>query len=354
MLCHLTKGLCDLGNQTNRTAEGGLAALRGGSGLSAGDLAARMRCAGSNFRILRNESATEDALMNGRVGVWHFHSGLTVHATDAVENDDLEVRIELDPSVAVAILLEGEIEAELAGSPLSFGETAGGRGAVWSHAETATLRRQSRRHRRVRKVIVSVPPDWFGDMVDAGSATPSLGMAELSGHGAFGVRPWRPSLSAIASAEEILACAGQELDVADRLQLEIRGIQILRDAVAQFIPARAETAVSGMAARDIARAHAARDFIRAHPEDPLNLAVIARETGMSVSTLQRAFRECFGESVMNHVRRVRLESARDALRSGSMSVSAASRMAGYSSAANFATAFQRTFGYPPSSAAQMG
>jgi AraC-like DNA-binding protein len=29
-------------------------------------------------------------------------------------------------------------------------------------------------------------------------------------------------------------------------------------------------------------------------------------------------------------------------------------MAGYSSAANFATAFQRAFGYPPSRAAELG
>lgn len=313
-----------------------------------------MQRAGQNHRVVRPVSNGGEPLLSGRMGVWHLHSGLKIHATDAVEMDDVEVRIELPPTVSVAILLEGRVEAVLADQPIEFTEAADARGAMWSHGETSSLARRLRRGRRIRKVIISVPPGWFDDVADGSDSMAAHLMPGHSGTAPRGVRGWRPSLASIGSAEEILAAAGEELDVTARLQLEIRGIQILRDAVSQFTPETTSATATGVSARDVGRAHAVREYVQAHTAESLSLASIARATGMSVSTLQRAFVDCFGESVMNHVRRTRLERAREALRNGGISVRAASRMAGYSSAANFATAFQRAFGYPPSRAAELG
>jgi len=54
-------------------------------------------------------------------------------------------------------------------------------------------------------------------------------------------------------------------------------------------------------------------------------------------------------SVFEYVRKRRLERARDALVAEAISVTEAATNAGYTSSANFSTAFKRAFGVPPKS-----
>ena len=81
--------------------------------------------------------------------------------------------------------------------------------------------------------------------------------------------------------------------------------------------------------------------------DDLSLAGIAREIGCNATTLQRQFRALRGLSVFEYQRQRRLQQAREALERDGVSVSEAAWRAGYSSPANFATAFKRQFGVSP-------
>ncbi|MBD9388591.1 helix-turn-helix transcriptional regulator [Agrobacterium sp. AGB01] len=85
----------------------------------------------------------------------------------------------------------------------------------------------------------------------------------------------------------------------------------------------------------------------AHASDALSVELIAMQTGVSATGLQRLFRKGEGKSVFDFVRIVRLERAYEALRRGDATVQEASAIAGYTSAANFATAFRRQFGEVP-------
>lgn len=75
--------------------------------------------------------------------------------------------------------------------------------------------------------------------------------------------------------------------------------------------------------------------------------MIARAAGVSASGLQRLFRVSENQSIFEYVRMLRLERAFAALSSGEVTVQEASAIAGYSSAANFSTAFRRQFGTTP-------
>jgi AraC-like DNA-binding protein len=66
-----------------------------------------------------------------------------------------------------------------------------------------------------------------------------------------------------------------------------------------------------------------------------------------VNTLQRHFRAMWGTTVAQYLREGRLSRARLALERDGISVAQAACIAGYGSAANFATAFRRRFGVPP-------
>ena len=91
----------------------------------------------------------------------------------------------------------------------------------------------------------------------------------------------------------------------------------------------------------------AKDFIAARAAEPLSVETIAREAGISASGLQRLFRVSENRSVFDYVRNARLERAFTALGRGDVTVQEASTIAGYTSAANFATAFRRRFGVVP-------
>ena len=78
-----------------------------------------------------------------------------------------------------------------------------------------------------------------------------------------------------------------------------------------------------------------------------SVAWLAREVGVSETSLRRAFKARLGITVMEHVRNLRLDAAHLLLREGGLRVSQVAYRVGYSNPANFATAFRRRFGCPP-------
>lgn len=94
----------------------------------------------------------------------------------------------------------------------------------------------------------------------------------------------------------------------------------------------------------------AREILDGRLANPPSLADLARETGLSVAGLRKAFAQAFGETVFGYVRRRRLEEAQLLLVTEGLSVSEVAWRVGFSDPSNFASAFRRRFGYAPSEA----
>ncbi len=92
---------------------------------------------------------------------------------------------------------------------------------------------------------------------------------------------------------------------------------------------------------------ALRELLDEGGADALSLAQIAARACISVNTLQRHFRAMWGTTVAQYLRERKLARARLALEVDGVSVTQAAWLAGYNSAANFATAFRRRFGMTP-------
>jgi AraC-like DNA-binding protein len=92
---------------------------------------------------------------------------------------------------------------------------------------------------------------------------------------------------------------------------------------------------------------AAAEFIAQQLEEPPTLAVLARQVGVSETTLKRGFRQIFGTTVFGYLRARRMEHARALLQSGEATVLEAAALVGYSNPSNFASAFRRQFGLNP-------
>lgn len=82
-------------------------------------------------------------------------------------------------------------------------------------------------------------------------------------------------------------------------------------------------------------------------EEPPTLLALARQVGLSETTLKRGFHQVFGTTVFGYLRARRMERAHALLKNGEATVLEAAARVGYSNPSNFATAFRRQFGVNP-------
>ena len=87
---------------------------------------------------------------------------------------------------------------------------------------------------------------------------------------------------------------------------------------------------------------------RRYGDDDLSLASVAHEIATSRRQLQRAFAEAGGTSFSRELQRIRMARAAQLLLDGSLPVQDVAATVGYRQAAQFAKAFRRHYGAPPS------
>jgi AraC family transcriptional regulator len=89
-------------------------------------------------------------------------------------------------------------------------------------------------------------------------------------------------------------------------------------------------------------------FVQEHLDENLSPAVLSEVAHLSVYHFHRVFRGLVGESLAEHVRRIRLERAAGALRRTDENVIDIALSAGYEAHEPFTRAFRARFGVPPS------
>jgi AraC-like DNA-binding protein len=117
--------------------------------------------------------------------------------------------------------------------------------------------------------------------------------------------------------------------------------------IGRFAPA--EVGRLKLRGRDRRQLHAIRDALAGDFVTPPRLPLLARRAGMNYSKLCSGFRQLFGETTAEFVRRQRLEFAHELLRTSDLQVQQIARRAGYAHHGSFTAAFTRQFGYSPKS-----
>ena len=89
-------------------------------------------------------------------------------------------------------------------------------------------------------------------------------------------------------------------------------------------------------------------------ETPLPRGELARQAGISLRQLERLFQRHIGHGIHSHYRWLRLERARQLLRETSLPVLDVALATGFASSSQFARAYSRAFGEPPSDTRMRG
>ena len=88
-------------------------------------------------------------------------------------------------------------------------------------------------------------------------------------------------------------------------------------------------------------------YIRSSATSSPYINDIARVAGVARTTLQKRFRSVIGRTMLDEIQRVRIETAKDLLRSGDLSLEMISERCGFSSSQRFSVLFRQHTGLPP-------
>ena len=271
-----------------------------------------------------------------------------MHCSDTREVCDLTTQVVQEPGLSCFLFLTGTVDIRLGDRTFALGRDVSLpdgplHGKLINCAEPDLLTRISKKNRHIRKVVVTLPPDWI-DEEEAGSGFDRAALRAF-GRTHLASADWHPSPRIVSLAEQILhppAYGG----VLQNLYVESRSIEIVAEALRSFT-AESRQGVEAVRTREHERIRAVADLLGTKGYVPSSLEDLARDAGMSVSTLQRLFRSAYGMTVFEFVRNARLDEARHSLEHEGISIAEAAYRSGYSNPANFATAFKRRFGVSP-------
>jgi AraC-like DNA-binding protein len=318
--------------------------------ISLAELAALTEQGDSGFRLVEPiELSGDDTAVKGDVRYLRFRSGLTMHCSDTLEVCDLTTQVVQEAGLSCFLFLEGMIDIRLGerfftlGSPADAPRGAALSGRIINYAQADTLTRISKKGRHIRKIVITLPGDWLETEAAQGSADEKVLQRFSATH--LASASWMPSSRIISLAEQILRPPAYT-EILQRLHAESRSLEIMAEALSSLASQEAPQQTV-LRTKDHERIRAIGEQLSAGGYWPASIEEIARDAGMSSSSLQRHFRAAYGMTVFEFVRNAKLDEARRVLMQDGISVNEAAYRAGYSSAANFATAFKRRFGVSP-------
>ncbi|TDR87065.1 helix-turn-helix domain-containing protein [Enterovirga rhinocerotis] len=286
----------------------------------------------------------QEPVLAGRFRHLSLRDGLVLHVTETEDLHDLHTSALQRPGLGFYLFLEDTdgLDVSIGGRTLPIGRhrrpDAAPLGLLMSWQRPARFVRRARRGTRVHKAMVSVSPDWLDQTFGRGSPVLPVGASEH-----LAISRWFPSHRLCALVGDLLKTDPRGTPPVARLRDESIALDLIGEALATLEP---PSAGNRLARTDAMRLGRARDVIEAALSEDLSVAAIGDRLGLGAGSLQRLFRSGYGCSVYEYVRGRRLDAARARLEQGE-TVASAAKLAGYGSAANFATAFRRRFGLTP-------
>ncbi|MBD8501148.1 helix-turn-helix transcriptional regulator [Paenibacillus sp. CAU 1523] len=135
-----------------------------------------------------------------------------------------------------------------------------------------------------------------------------------------------------------------------KLFLEGKSLELLAFHLSRLDdnPSELNMMKSKLNADDIERLYKAKEILDHTWKQPPTLCELARMAYLNDYKLKLGFKELFGTTVFGYVRALRMNQARMILEQGSVNISEASTMVGYSNMSHFSSLYKKTFGYNPS------
>lgn len=311
--------------------------------LSAEEMATAAQQHRMGLTFLDTDPESGEAIARG----WHVNEvlrpGLAVSLTQTRILRDGVSELTTPPAILLGVTLHGGRSVSCAG--IEYKTSAGDCAAI-SMREPVCWKTRQRAGDEATVVGLVLTKDWLATLFDQELCADCAAFRDLANtHLVPKTCRAKPSMR---RAAEALILASEDRGLLGRLRLEAAAL----DYVAAWLDiisgerSGAEMSLGRPGHRRILEVRERLDELR--PGESVTLESLAREFGLSTSTLCRHFRRIHGTSVCQYLSEQRLQLAHAGLKRGEVTIAQAAFLAGYSSASSFSTAFKRSFGLPPS------
>lgn len=196
-----------------------------------------------------------------------------------------------------------------------------------------------------RKIAIAGPPDWFTQIAHhdgLGASLPNFPQAHLER------QIWQPGRETVRLTNQIIFAPPEDSGQQTGLFRMSRALEILRRIPEELYLPAGDSPAAG-ATSNLNMHERIRLYILDNLTSELSLDHLEAQFGLNRRSIQRRFKHEYGIGLSEFIRKSRLNTAKVALQREGITISQAAYLAGYSSVANFSTAFRREYDIPPAS-----
>ncbi|WP_119308731.1 helix-turn-helix domain-containing protein [Cohaesibacter haloalkalitolerans] len=200
----------------------------------------------------------------------------------------------------------------------------------------------------LRKVKVSLPANWLEES-GLGKASPILKQFRSEQISSY-LAEATAEMTSLAEAVIRPPAPFTEGTTPDCVALYrvAKGMELIAQACL-VVANRLQPGGSTRQACHFNQAERIRSHILNHLDEDLTIDSLSRQVGASKRSVQRNFKQYFGMTVTDFIRKQRLEKARQAIEKHGMTIGQAAFLAGYNNTSSFSNAFKLAYGSTPKS-----
>ncbi|MDC0598830.1 helix-turn-helix transcriptional regulator [Gammaproteobacteria bacterium] len=297
------------------------------------------------FGRLSNQKNKVKGVLKGQFHYQKFPGGLSLHYGSTLELEDSSNSTELPAGISFTLVMKGNASFAIAGERYSLRENARNPAPECCAIiikKPDVLTRFLARNTQVTKLNIFLEKRWIQARCNHDGQDELSQLFNLQNK----VIHWQPSKELTEQVQSVFTSS-----INGSLAGRLAGESMTLALADKFVRELLGHAVQSKMKAEIDNKEVQQDSLHFQLLQfwipGMSLEKIASGMHMSVSTLQRKFKEMYGITVMDYLRTRSLEKARLNLLERRISVGEAAFIAGYKHPSNFISAFKRSFGLTP-------
>ncbi len=313
--------------------------------------------------IVTQGQTKQTSLAEGKFLSYQYNDQIFVHGGRCVELVDSNIVSTAHSAILITILLEGKLTFGYDDLEFDLDSSTGPQGVVVNLAKPANFRRSLIQGNKMNKVNILVKPQWVEPRLSDHCSSKSF----LDSHKAFYELELNPDIIQLTNkltsqatptnfqdklivetlTQQLLAQTLSQMPIQCCQQCTSEDSNVSSNGMPQSVSSNENTDGATTAKNFDAKIEDIISYIEINLDQPLSLESIASKFSMSISNLQRRFKQSYNLTINGYIRYRRLDIARQHLERGLVSITEAAYEAGYQHPSNFTNAFKKTFGVPP-------
>lgn len=315
-------------------------------------LAKLTQVVGRSCQVIDKQQCTDNHIFKGNFNLIKLRDGLTLHTSDGCDAHNLKTQAELKPRIGFMLFLNGQCDVCYGERKVTLGvkhkqqKTIVPEAVLISVDRKEIFTREAQEGRYLRKVVVGIDPNWL----ENGGFEGLEGYKKVIQFSQQHLKVERHLVSKhMQSIAEKILNPPDYSPFLKNLYVEGLTLEIVSEALTMLTDQQSlVTNAAKIHPYEKRRINKVLELLENTIElKDLSLDFIAQQVGTNTNTLQRNFRNMMGMTVFEYLRCRKLTEAKNALENNMVNVLEAALLAGYSSAANFSTAFKKQFGVTP-------